>query len=89
MIIEFDKSFLKSLETLNNKSLLPKIENIIEVAETSSSISELQNVKKLSGYKTYYRLRIGDYRLGFEKINESTIRFILVSHRKDIYKKFP
>ena len=89
MIIEFDKSFLKSLETLNNKSLLPKIENIIEVAETSSSISELPSVKKLSGYKTYYRLRIGDYRLGFEKINESTIRFILVSHRKDIYKKFP
>ena len=89
MIVEFDKSFAKSLDQLNSKSLYPKIERIIETAEAVSSISELPNVKKLTGYKTYYRFRIGDYRLGFEKINEEKIRFIIISHRKDIYKKFP
>jgi mRNA interferase RelE/StbE len=43
----------------------------------------------LTGFKNYYRLRIGEYRLGFEKIDENTIRFILIAHRKDIYKLFP
>jgi mRNA interferase RelE/StbE len=43
----------------------------------------------LTGFKNYYRLRIGEYRLGFEKIDENTLRFILIAHRKDIYKIFP
>ena len=89
MIIEFDKSFEKSLEKIKNKSLFQKIEKIIIEFENARTLSELSNVKKLSGYKYYYRLRIGEYRLGFEKIAENTLRLIIVAHRKDIYKLFP
>jgi mRNA interferase RelE/StbE len=89
MIIEFDKSFEKSLEKTRNKSLFQKIEKVIIDFENAKSLTDLPNVKKLTGYKIYYRLRIGEYRLGFEKISENTFRFIIVAHRKDIYKTFP
>jgi len=89
MIIEFDKSFEKSLEKTRNKSLFLRMEQIIIDFEYAKSLADIQNVIKLSGYKHYYRVRIGEYRLGFEKITENTLRFIIVAHRKDIYKLFP
>jgi mRNA interferase RelE/StbE len=89
MIIEFDKSFEKSLEKTRNKILFQKIEKIIIDFENAKSLTDISSIKKLTGYKNYYRIRIGEYRLGFEKIDENTLRFIIVSHRKDIYKSFP
>jgi len=89
MIIEFDKSFEKSLDKIRNKSLFQKIEKVIIDFENAKSLTDLTNVKKLIGYKFYYRLRIGEYRLGFEKISENTFRFIIVANRKEIYKTFP
>jgi mRNA interferase RelE/StbE len=89
MIIEFDKSFEKSLDKIKNKSLFTRIEKIILEFEKSKSLADLPNIKKLTGFKNYYRLRLGEYRLGFEKIDENTLRFILIAHRKDIYKLFP
>jgi mRNA interferase RelE/StbE len=89
MNIEFDKSFEKSLEKTRNKSLLRKIEMISIDFEKAETLADLSNIKKLSGYKFYYRVKIGDYRLGFEKISENTLRFIIVENRKDIYKSFP
>jgi mRNA interferase RelE/StbE len=46
-------------------------------------------VKKLVGFKSYYRIRFSDFRLGFEKINPKTIKLIIVAYRKEIYKLFP
>jgi len=43
----------------------------------------------MQGFKTFYRIRIGDYRIGIELENPTTLRFIIVLHRKNIYKKFP
>ncbi len=48
----------------------------------------LPNIKKLSGHVSAYRLRIGDYRVGFFIVDETVILDRVV-HRKDIYKVFP
>ena len=40
--------------------------------------------EKLSGFKNIYRVRIGNYRLVYRRI-ESEIYIILIGHRKDIY----
>lgn len=69
MIIEFDKSFEKSLTKVKDNTLFIKIESLIETIEKAEKISVIKNVKKLTGFKNYYRIRIGDFRLGFEKIN--------------------
>ena len=89
MNVEFDKSFLKSLENLKDSKLLQKIETIILHCESANSLVEIRNIKKLSGFTNYFRLKLGNYRIGFELINKEIIRFIIISHRKDIYKKFP
>ena len=89
MTVHFDKSFEKSIHKVKEKSVLSRIETIIDRLERSANINEIPNIKKLVGFKSYYRIRIGDYRLGMEKINENTILIILIAHRKDIYKIFP
>jgi mRNA interferase RelE/StbE len=67
MIVEFDKSFEKSLDKLKDKSLYPKIEKVISILEKTNSLIELASIKKLSGYKVYYRYRLGDYRIGLNR----------------------
>lgn len=56
MIVEFDKSFEKSLEKIKNKSLYPKIEQIIIGCESSNSITNIPYIRKLSGYNNYHRI---------------------------------
>lgn len=56
--------------------------------ESANTLSEISGIKKLSGYKTYYRVRLGDYRVGFEKVGDA-IMLIILAHRKDIYGVFP
>jgi mRNA interferase RelE/StbE len=89
MIVEFDKSFEKSLAKIKDTTILSRIERIIIKAENSNLINYIPNTKKLIGFSDYFRIKIGDYRLGFERIDNETIRFIIISHRKDIYRRFP
>lgn len=89
MTVEFDKAFLKSLQRIKDKSTLNKTKEQIIQLEQTSELKDIKSIKKLKGFKDYYRIRLGDYRLGFEQINKNTIRLIIIAHRKDIYKKFP
>jgi mRNA interferase RelE/StbE len=89
MIVRYDKSFSKALDKIKDKALLKKIENSIVKAEMAQSLEELAGVKKLIGYVTYYRIKVGDYRIGVERVSSNEIRLITVLHRKDIYRKFP
>ena len=88
MLIKFEKSFYKDINKLNNPSIAKKLKQTLILFENSKSLNEIQNIKKLKTYKIYYRLRIGNYRLGFSFENE-TITFIRFLPRKDIYKLFP
>lgn len=89
MIVEFDKSFEKAINKINDDALLLKVESWILKLESSSQFKGISGIKKLQGFKSYYRIRIGEYRLGFEQLSNDTIRFITIAHRKDIYKRFP
>ncbi len=89
MIVQFDRSFYKSIKGLSDDGVKKKIADFVNACEKASSLSGLKNIKKLQGHHTFYRLRIGDYRLGFELTDPSTIVFIIACHRKDIYRLFP
>jgi len=89
MKVKFDKSFIKAIDKIKDASLLKRIESVIYKIEAVDSIDKLSNTKKLIGYTTYYRIKIGDYRIGLELINSTEVRLISVLHRKDIYNKFP
>ena len=89
MIVEFDKSFEKALKPIHDHNVLRKLKRIIIQIENSPSLIQLPNIIKLTGFSHYYRIRIGYYRVGIELINKTKVRFIVIAHRKDIYKIFP
>jgi len=87
MQVEFLSSFSKDLDKIKSKKLKKSIISVIEKIEQANSLNEVANVKKLAGHQSAYRIRIGDYRLGF--FSDETIQFARIKHRKDIYKLFP
>lgn len=89
MNIEFDKSFLKDIRKINDKKVRKNVERVILACKSAQQLSEITNIKKLSGYHSYYRIKIGDYRVGFELKTFDTLCLIAFKHRKDIYKNFP
>jgi mRNA interferase RelE/StbE len=86
--VKFESKFAKDLRNIRDDKLLAKIKEIIIECKTAQSLNELKNVKKLQGYDTFYRIRIGDYRMGIEVLNDELI-FTRFLHRKDVYKYFP
>jgi mRNA interferase RelE/StbE len=51
-------------------------------------LAELNGVRKMEGYSNYYRIKLGEYRLGV-KLEKSELELIRFLHRKDIYRRFP
>lgn len=88
MKVDFKKSFLKELKKLKNKSLQNSIYNVVVQVESSTSLNQIKNLKKLAGYEFHYRIRVGDFRIGVKFENE-VVFFVVFEHRKDIYKGFP
>jgi mRNA interferase RelE/StbE len=86
--VEFRESFAKDLKGVKDKSLLNRIKESIETIEKANSLVEMSNLKKLKGGGDYFRLRIGDYRLGIALENDIVV-FVRFLNRKEIYKYFP
>jgi mRNA interferase RelE/StbE len=88
MNYDFEKSFVKDFRKLKSKELANAISQVIKQVSESSSVNDIINLKKLSGYHSAFRIRIGDYRIGVI-IENNTVLFVAFAHRKDIYKRFP
>ena len=88
MKILFEKQFLKDIEAVSEKRLKGQIEILISEIEKTERLNTLQNLKKMKGHKSAYRIRLGDYRLGFFYENHTVI-FARLLNRKSIYKYFP
>jgi mRNA interferase RelE/StbE len=68
--------------------LKEEVVNAILQVEEAADIGSITSIVKLKGYKDYYRIRIGDYRIGL-RITSGIVYFVEIAHRKDIYKLFP
>ncbi|MDJ0844187.1 type II toxin-antitoxin system RelE family toxin [Crocosphaera sp.] len=88
MKTQFRKSFEKDLKKILDKKLLIKIKEIIQEIETVTTLGEIKNLKKIKGEANFYRIRIGEYRIGI-KVNEDTVTFVRLLHRREIYRFFP
>ena len=84
----YEKSFGRDLKKIKDKRLLKQVQKIIAQVESATSLTDLQNVKNLEGYTTYYRIRVGEYRIGIEVL-EGQVIFVCFLNRKDIYRYFP
>ncbi len=88
MQVEFSSKFSKDLDYINPKSVHANIRKLIGLVESANDLHNIPNLKKLVGFKSAYRVRIGDYRVGFFYEGHKVL-FARVVHRKDIYKVFP
>lgn len=88
MKVEFRKTFEKDLRKCRDKVLLSKIKAIIEAVETASTLEDIANLKKLQGVDGYFRIRLGNYRIGLF-LQGKTIRFVRFLHRREFYRYFP
>lgn len=89
MLLKFDRNFEKDLKKIKEKKLLDKIKQVIHNCEDATSIKDVRNISKIIGFRNYYRIKLGQYRVGIELENPETMRFITILHRKEIYRKFP
>ena len=88
MEVQFRKSFEKDLSRLRDEALLTRIKAVILEIEEADNLEDVSNVKKLKAEGDYYRIRVGDYRIGI-LINEDVVVFVRVLHRKEVYRYFP
>lgn len=90
MEVFFKSSFIKDFKKLPLE-IKKEVKNICyEIFPPLKSLKDVKDyrIKSIQGFKNYYRIKLGNYRIGFKKENENII-FMRVLHRKDIYKNFP
>lgn len=88
MIVIFSKGFKKDLSKLKDFKLKQKLKSVILELESQNNLTEITNLKKMKGYSTAYRIRVGDYRLGFY-CDENCVTLARFVKRNDIYRLFP
>ena len=88
MNLLFRESFEKDLRTIRDRSVLARVKAVAEATEAAPNIREIAGLKKLKGATDYYRIRVGQYRVGLIVSGNEAV-FIRILHRKDIYRYFP
>ena len=88
MTLEFRTSFTRDLEHVQDRSLLKRVKQTIEEMEAAGRVLDIKNLKKLRTEGRYYRMRLGNYRIGL-LIEDNTIVFVRLLHRSEIYRYFP
>ena len=88
MEIRYGAGFNRDLARIRNPDLSRRIERIIEDLKAASTITEARGVRRMTGAERYYRIRIGDYRLGVSAEGD-VVTLLRFAHRSEIYRVFP
>jgi mRNA interferase RelE/StbE len=65
MKVVFLEKFIKDLDKITDRKARQSIKKAILKVENAPSMKKITGLKRLKGVKGTYRLRIGDYRIGF------------------------
>jgi len=80
--------FWRHLKKITDTTLKEEVKQAIKAVEDAETAKNIPELKKLKGYKIFYRIKIGNYRIGVS-IENNLVTFVVFMHRKDIYKFFP
>lgn len=89
MIVRIDKSFQKDVNKISDEKVKATIIEVIRHTQSAEHLSSINNLKKLTGHKNKYRIRLGNYRIGLEYNEDHELIFTRFLHRKEIYQKWP
>ena len=88
MKIETSPAFNRDLKQVRDRRLQQRIARKIEELEAASSLSDVSGVRPMTGWDSYYRIRVGRYRLGIA-IEDNVIVLLRFGPRRDFYRYFP
>jgi len=86
--VSFEASFARDLKRIRDRALLEQVEQVIAEIKAAAGLGEIRHLSKMHGHTAFYRLRLGDYRIGIEVIGDEVV-FVRILHRRDIYRYFP
>ncbi len=84
----FPAKFYPGSKKIPDAALRRRVKEAIEQVEAASALHDVPNLTKLSGSSGFYRIRVGDYRIGI-LAEENEVEFVRFLHRRDIYRYFP
>lgn len=88
MKLEFTRTFQKDVAAVQDPKRLRRLRELLRLLEESSHLAQVPNVASLKGHPGFFRIRLGDFRVGF-KLEGDALVFCRFLHRKDIYRAFP
>jgi mRNA interferase RelE/StbE len=85
----YKKIFLKDLAAVpkRHRSRIEKL--VFDLIPASENIFHDFDIDRMRGYENYYRIRMGQYRIGCRITDDNTIIFYRVKSREEIYRVFP
>ena len=91
MVVQYVKRFEKELKNTPN-DIQRKVLNVITILESATNLETSGlDYKRMEGQKSgenYYRIRVGDWRIGIECIHPG-VTLLRILSRGSIYKSFP
>lgn len=88
VLCRYKKTFLKDLARVH-PDYRERIEALVfEKIPASENLFAGFDLRKIRGYQDYYRIRVGQYRIGC-RIQDGVLTFYRVKSREEIYSVFP
>ncbi len=85
----YKSTFVKDLKRLRGAPEFARIWRLVfEEMPRWEKLAENNQIKRLNAKDNAYRIRVGDYRIGFYCTDDALV-FARVLHRREIYRYFP
>ncbi len=89
MELDYRASFIRDLERVRNADIRDRVRRMIEEMEEAPTLAGIPGAVRMRAAKgRYYRIRIGDYRLGIA-LEGGVVILVRFLHRRSIYRYFP
>ncbi|MDD1685632.1 type II toxin-antitoxin system RelE/ParE family toxin [Methanoregula sp.] len=85
----YKKIFLKDLFAIpaRHRSRIERL--VFDQIPAAETIFSGFDIRRMKGYEHYYRIRLGQYRIGCRITGDNTVIFYRVKSREEIYRVFP
>ncbi|HMO65624.1 MAG TPA: type II toxin-antitoxin system RelE/ParE family toxin [Verrucomicrobiota bacterium] len=87
MKVEFGKAFARDIVELP-ANVRQRVAQVVECVMNAPNLQAVPNVKKLKGSPNAFRIRVGDYRVGFF-LEGDQVTFMRCLSRAAMYRGFP
>jgi mRNA interferase RelE/StbE len=84
----FRASFLNDVKKLREGKVQRAVAAAISNVEQANSLDQIRALKRLSGHHEYFRIRVGDWRIGL-RVENDLVTFVRCLNRREVYRFFP